>query len=840
MKKNLRYIAKSGIYFLLVLAICLCTGGFSIGARVGAAPFSKITPRLAAELEKKAGDDIIPVYLWYEDIDQKAVDAEVFDRTGLTRENVDTNLAMPDQEVLKAMLSENRDEAEKDPAAHAVRAYMESSKEGRLAEQAMVDELIMTRRNVSTERYAEKSAKALEALSISSESLGFVSRYAPMVIANLTKLEIERAAKVDMVTQLSLFEEMGLELQSVIDPKESATTIAQMVTRSGIAKAKNQTGLTGAGVKVGMVEYHIPNVAHPELEHANLIPCIGASNVHPTNIARIIVGQYGVAPNATLYALSISGPGLYYDLEELMDEGVTVVNVSFGSGRSQNEWYTGHEQWLDHLIANNSLVLVVAAGNLGLNAVESNRYIYNPGMAYNALTVGSYNDLSNDVDSDDVLCDTSSYYSLGGCSKPDIVANGIYSQETFGVGHSYGTSFAAPVVVGVVTLMMELKPALAIHPQAVKSIILASAHRKVITSAPTPEVITDGLTNTRQGAGALSAYHALRIVAERTYGIGEISSGTDDIKFAQPLYFSSGINVSLAWLRNSVYTQASPPPGTYTVPFPVLAAQNDLDLEIYREGTQTPIASSSEGDSSTEMAYFQPTASDAFQYEMRINKAASNAETVRYGYAWSRSDTLPIFPTGQSGLYYLKDTDTGRYLTCAPPSVASDTFSSTLKTHQWLLKADAATPTNYSYRLYANNPSYHVGYAIGSAIAPGMYDVALTGLPAGSYLIQNEDGTYRICTAFAHYPYDIVIAGTTPRFVQAPVSRWQLETVNFAIGDVNQDGVVAPLDRGKIWLHFMGGTQLLNAEFYLGDLNLDGVIDLTDLQMSGAMVAGNY
>ena len=106
--------------------------------------------------------------------------------------------------------------------------------------------------------------------------------------------------------------------------------------------------------------------------------------------------------------------------------------------------------------------------------------------------------------------------------------------------------------------------------------------------------------------------------------------------------------------------------------------------------------------------------------------------------------------------------------------------------------------------------------------------------------MQNEDGTYRICTAFAHYPYDIVIAGTTPRFVQAPISRWQLEKVNFVKGDVNQDGVLSPLDSGMIWLHFMGGTQLLNAEFYLGDLNLDGVIDLTDLQMSGAMVAGNY
>jgi serine protease AprX len=264
---------------------------------------------------------------------------------------------------------------------------------------------------------------------------------------------------------------------------------------------------------------------------------------HGTHVAGIIAGsgydsngaRRGIAPGANLIVLKVlDGEGfgyisnviaaLDYVVEHRAQFNIRVINLSVAAGVYES--YTTDPLTLAAKRAVEAgVVVVTAAGNLGLNAQRRAQYggITAPGNAPWVLTVGasSHNGTINRAD------DTMAPFSSRGPSyidataKPDVVAPGV-GIESLADASSFlfathpsarlwgtvdtatqpylsltGTSMAAPVVTGTVALMYQANPSLT--PNLVKAILQYTAEHK------------SRYNDLTQGAGFLNARGAVQV-----------------------------------------------------------------------------------------------------------------------------------------------------------------------------------------------------------------------------------------------------------------------------------------------------------------------------------------
>ena len=144
--------------------------------------------------------------------------------------------------------------------------------------------------------------------------------------------------------------------------------------------------------------------------------------------------------------------------------GVDVLNTSLGyyafDDKSKNYTFCqldGHYSLMSRQashIADKGMVLVCSAGNSGMGSWKK---ITPPGDAKDVLTVGA-------VDKKGVLAPFSSIGNTAdGRIKPDVVAVGLGADvmDTNGnQGHANGTSFASPIMCGMVTCLWQACPQL--------------------------------------------------------------------------------------------------------------------------------------------------------------------------------------------------------------------------------------------------------------------------------------------------------------------------------------------------------------------------------------------
>lgn len=438
-------------------------------------------------------DTKVPVYIWLTDVEHEEVIAETEETLGYGEED----LAVIDEDfsdelaISVSNLSETDDESVSDELAK----YLKKTEKQRKAEKEKTDKYIEKKREKYRDKYNKKSKDFLDKAKISDEDIIFRSQYAPMIIAELTEKQIKKVAKADEVSEINFYEELQWKTHlSLSELKES----------TGVDIIHN-IGLTGAGVKVGVHDddYFADN--YGEFTPADRFDILVNDNEigteHSIFVTRILCGDNGVAPGAECYIISSAyAPGnLHYErFEELISKGVSVINYSKGSTRTNN-YYTDEEKWLDHIAAVHNISFVVSAGNQEVK-------ISVPALAYNVITVGAIDNNSTSTTTDDSFCNYSDYDNGDGCEKPDILAQGnILGKQ--------GTSFSAPYVSGVVALMLELRPSLAVYPHIVKAILLASCHHKASSTTTPTETMAHGITD-KQGAGIVDVYRALVLPAE--------------------------------------------------------------------------------------------------------------------------------------------------------------------------------------------------------------------------------------------------------------------------------------------------------------------------------------
>lgn len=317
-------------------------------------------------------------------------------------------------------------------------------------------------------------------------------------LLNYVKLE----CKKDYITNLSNMKEVkeiGFfdTTEKEIAEKTESSSIVENATNISDNKyilQPTNTGFTGSGIKVGVIE----NVGYDSdamhLTNANItnrVEIYANYNSHATMVLSILCGQpveidgvkyQGVAPNANVFCGRVKNSTVAKNLYWLIvEKNVSIINCSFSYDTSANG-YINYDQFFDCLVQQYRVVIVCAAGN------ETN--ITHPGMAYNIITVGN---MSTTIDSYGkyVVNQSSSYQEeLYLTNKPDIVAFGtnvhmVYDNEIVNFGS--GTSFAAPMVSGTIALMMEANPTLIGKPDAIKAILVNGADGECVSVETTTD-----------------------------------------------------------------------------------------------------------------------------------------------------------------------------------------------------------------------------------------------------------------------------------------------------------------------------------------------------------------
>lgn len=813
MKKS--WLKKAVAVLLTLVLCCFPLELYAAQENTGAIkPEDKISKELKlklAELKKSGFEEKVPVWIWYDDINQKQVNKETEEQTGLTEENIAVGFKMPDAALL------NRLKNEQPGSQEQMREYLRQTAVGRKLEEQRTDLYVMKRRELSREKYEKKSKKLTNDMALNASDVLFESRYTPSLIVQLSYRQIMSAAQNSNVVSLDLHLESEWEDMSW----------ESLNTASNAAKTRNLTGLTGAGVKVGQIETGTPQ-EHEDLASSR-IHVIGAANgqEHATNVARIMGGSNGIAPGVDIYAATLSDP--YKNIEDLISAGVKVINRSHGATRGVSVPYTYTEKWQDHLALYHRVSFVQVAGNHYVTTQQ----IESPGLAYNTITVGAYKDVETQETSDDYLADYSKYLNGDGCFKPDLVAP-VTDDNPMG-----GTSAAAPVVVGIIALMLELKPSLGFQPQVVKSILLASCQRKVITDPV--ETMEQGLTE-KQGAGAVDAWNAVSIISRRQYGYGEISGAEETRNFVQPQYGASHMNVSVAWMIDNTIVGDD-----HANLFNVLVGTlHNLDLRVFRNGSVA--GSSLKTNSSTEMAYL-PLVSPSDKYQIKVSKHdTTNTETVRFGYAWSTDKmTFGENLTGTDypeGLYYIRHRQSGSYLTVdeSTGQVKQAPFTGE-KNQQWISSNTGTNP----FTIKTNSAVISGGLT--KADSGNQVMVGTTGSRSVYYGNSALDNTIGIKLADPVTPgaeslltVQNAQQASSPAiwsYVSVPERfQWYFEPIGYQRGDANLDGAIGTSDV-LLLQNYIGKKVTFNeSQKYLADMNNDGNINLSDVSLLQSLIAG--
>lgn len=539
---------------VMVLILTFLSFPFMFSGAMVSADNSKISSSLTQAIQSTQDNDMISCYLWIKDIDIESIILKSLKQSNITNYN---------------LLNDN------------------ITLEG-------IQNYIMEKRKLTSQAYYEHNMNFLEDYS---ENIQYISRYSPMIILKLTKNNISELEHNFNVNFIDLCTEAKCEPESYL----SIPTIKANYVRDTL-------GYDGQGVKIGLLEAQ----SFPYENYPQLLPispsstatnkmvyhrCGGgtARDIHPTNIAQIIVGQpnmqnginyKGIVPNAKLYCAYVgtfSTLDFYRETECLLDYGVNIINMSFGLSESSAQ-YGNAEKWYDHIAMNHDVHIVKSAGN-----EEYTHYITSPGMAYNIVTVGASddNDTYTNYDDDTIWINSSYSENSGLAYKPDLVAPGtdiVFSNDTGFSGIPYigsGTSYAAPHVVGVMAQLIQKNPNLAIKQAEMKAIITAGLSKTTFSNSTTLETIYAPALYEKHGAGLLNAQESYNVVNSSASYTGHLYA--DNETYTRTLFASATrVRVSLTWLKRNIFSSGS---GHETGTPDIQTPLTNLDLYIKSSGT---------------------------------------------------------------------------------------------------------------------------------------------------------------------------------------------------------------------------------------------------------------
>lgn len=786
---------------------------------------SKISDTL---LDKMGENEENTVYIWFNDYNEEIVEKEIENILGYSYEDIEESYTAPSKELIEHLNLASKGDPD-EYLSELMKNHLELTETERNNEKNKTENYLKVRREV-IKKYNTKYLNSItDKLKLDDKDLIYASKYLPVLICNLSDDEILNAANCNDVEAISKYENFDIQLSSA-----NLSDIQDAKEELGIEQINNLINLTGNDVSIGIYEsgtIYSHDEAENGLVHSH-ITVIGNPNsnnaVHAAHCAGIAAGNNGVAPEAHIYSVSSDSDWVnghinnaLSSLELLVDYNVKVVNLSWAGGDGTQNLYIDFSNLCDKLINTTKITLVCATGN-----VEED-YILSPASAYNCIAVNGFLTKNIVTYTNENVLNKYSYNHGNNCFKPDVVAPSL----------NRGTSTATAFVTGMIALLYEYKPSLMAHPEAVKSILMASCHSKCNklgdknSATILHESMNQGLT-TRQGAGIPNIYKMISIVSQHSYGYGLLYSSNNferTVSIKNIGYNTMNMNVSMAFLQSDV-----------TVTNSTANNINNCDLSLYKESTL--VKASNKSNSSTEMLY--TTVEPNTNYKAIIKKTDGNGTRINYGYAWSTDDTVFYPYYNEEGIYYIKNLSSNKYLTINNNNVTQENLNNS-NSQLWILKK--------------NNDSYYLQSAtgteksinVGDLISGYYYKVSPSSSCASTSLLSNNDGTYTLAQFKNTIQYKLGIisnsnaAGQSAAWYSNSIptnwQKWYLEAVTYRKGDVNQDGNINNTD-ATVALNIYasnstGSGSYSNIEEYLADYDGDGDVDSSDASCILAIIS---
>ncbi|MCX4362288.1 MAG: S8 family serine peptidase [Clostridia bacterium] len=268
-----------------------------------------------------------------------------------------------------------------------------------------------------------------------------------------------------------------IHVTTPIESIEQAASITSSVTRYDMQDVLKDIGAddqtyTGSGLKVGIMEAGgiTTENKHPELSGLDIRTAGDSSteDEHAERVTRLLCGANGVARgihSAYVYHTALNSsfiPAMNWFLDNLC----LVINASLGFPSNAGK-YSWASAFMDFQVRYNRVIFCICAGNEGAN---TNHYVTPPGTAYNAITVAN--------STKDAYIRNKSSYEVEKelkMNKPTIAAPGTGVITDKNNNLRAGTSYAAPIVTGIVIKLLGEAPALQLFPEAMSAILIASA-----------------------------------------------------------------------------------------------------------------------------------------------------------------------------------------------------------------------------------------------------------------------------------------------------------------------------------------------------------------------------
>lgn len=481
----------------------------------------------------------------------------------------------------------------------------------------LLQRAIEIKRMLSSEAYLEHNSNFINKY-VDKEKQSFISQYSPLMIVTMTKADILMIEKENMVAFIDLFVEGACE---------DELAIANQISEA--AYIRDTLGCTGSGVKIGQIESGVPKLNVSDLNNATITRHTTYYTDHATLVARILVGNSnGIAPDATLYSTGYSGTSEFYtNVEWLISQGVNVINMSNTLGLTDGV-YSTPEKWVDHIAMQHDIHFVKSAGNSGGN-------ITCPGMAYNAITVGGFNDHNTTNHIYHEMCSWSSYEESSSSSRPEK-PNVIASACNINIdGNHDGTSFAAPQVTGAIAQLCGYKASLKTKQSVVGAMLAAGSVYKIDGSAGTG-VYGDSFSNSaritnsvqisdKEGAGKFNVRNSRNIARSGNYWREKIDASSFPFTETVTIDQSSNslIRIAIFWMKKNSISTSSHTPGTITE-----TTFTNLNLYVYAPDGSL-VGSSWTTNSNYEIVQFIPQQTGTYTIKItRTGSSTSTQETV--------------------------------------------------------------------------------------------------------------------------------------------------------------------------------------------------------------------
>lgn len=227
-------------------------------------------------------------------------------------------------------------------------------------------------------------------------------------------------------------------------------------------------------------------------------------------------GEDGVAPNAELRI----GGSCSQDTQELRaastraaDWGARALSLSWGLDTSLAVGAT--DRFFDDMTFNRWRTIAKSAGNRGAspNCFPNTNVITSPGLAYNVITVGGFDDRNTVIWTDDTVYECSSagnpISTHNDREKPELSAPAVdLTLVTVGPANLQsftGTSGAAPQVAATAALLMQRNSRLTIWPEIIRAVLMATAVHNIEGNSRLSDV---------DGAGGLVANAATDLLGD--------------------------------------------------------------------------------------------------------------------------------------------------------------------------------------------------------------------------------------------------------------------------------------------------------------------------------------